>query len=363
MQFRIENTPADLSNTPIENLFLDIYMPMAPGNYVKVYLLGYRYALESNGSKRFSSQTVADNLNLSIDEVAEAWSYWEEKQLVRCQKINNDAGESTTVEFVSLKYLHLKHTAQVTMEVPQKATSLPAYAATPADLLEVRQAGGFRQFFDQIDQLMQRPLVPNEEMQILEWLHHLKVEKAVILMAFEYATRQKNVRSIPYVAGIIRNWADEGLTDAPSVQSFIERSQLRYRQYDQIFKSLGFYGRLPTEAEAALMDQWFDDYSFSMDMILKACGNSANTSKPSIKYIHGILERWHQKKMTTPDAVDLHEKQRQDKKAEPVSGLPGKKAPKKTGFHLSESRGKDYTNEQLEKILLGRKRRPRKEDA
>ncbi|MDW7672563.1 MAG: hypothetical protein SCM88_12840, partial [Bacillota bacterium] len=35
---------------------------------------------------------------------------------------------------------------------------------------------------------------------------------------------------------------------------------------------------------------------------------------------------------------------------------------KKTGFHLPESRGKDYTNEELEKILLGRKRRPRKGD-
>ncbi len=39
---------------------------------------------------------------------------------------------------------------------------------------------------------------------------------------------------------------------------------------------------------------------------------------------------------------------------------PGHKATR-TGFHLPESRGKDYTNEELEKILL-KKKRPRSQE-
>jgi DnaD/phage-associated family protein len=362
MPFQLEKIPVDLQDTPVENLFLDLYMPMAPGDYVKVYLLGYRYSLQATEGKRFTSHTIANNLNLPAEEVARAWQYWEEKNLVRLVP-SGDTTEEPVVEFLSLKTLHLKH-AGLTFPVAETNKPAPAsYAATPADLLEVHEKEGFRQFFEKIDRLLQRALVPNEEMQILEWLHHYKVDKQVVIMAFQYAVLQKDVRSLPYVAGIIRNWVDEGLSSPELVQAFLDKMQLRYRQHNTVFKSLGFHGRLPSEAESRIMDAWFDQYHFSMEMILKACDFSAGTAKPSIKYINGILERWHQDGLQTPEAVDRQEKLRREKTGSVENReVSSVRQAKKTGFHLPESRGKDYTNEELEKILLGRKRRPRKGD-
>ncbi|MEN1760109.1 DnaD domain protein [Anoxynatronum sibiricum] len=402
MPFRLEKTPVDLHDTPVENLFLDLYMPPAPGDFVKVYLLGYRYALEASEGKRFTSRTIATNLNLPLQQVLKAWQYWEDKGLVRLthpagssvgfpgkpptESPNDDAGgvpgalpsdgsgsapedaplPESSVEFLSLKTLHLKHTPQVTSSAVESETP-PPHTTTPAELLEANERESFRQFFAAINRLMQRPLVPNEEMQVLDWLHHFKVEKTVVLMAFEYAVRQKEVRSVPYVAGIVRNWADEGFLTGEQVQAFLDRMQLRYRQYDQVFKALGFHGRLPSDAESRLMDQWLDAFGFSMDMIIKACGFSAGTAKPSIKYIHGILDRWQKEGLTTPEAVDRHEADRRQQATEKAGAKDaGRRVTsppvKKTGFHLPESRGKDYSNDELEKILLGRKRRPRKED-
>ena len=38
----------DLGETTVANIFIDIFMPMANGLYVKVYLLGYRQACDPN---------------------------------------------------------------------------------------------------------------------------------------------------------------------------------------------------------------------------------------------------------------------------------------------------------------------------
>ncbi len=359
MPFQLQKTKVDLQDTPIENLFLDVYMPTAPGDYVKVYLLGFRYALESTEGKRFTTHTLAINLGLSPQQVMEAWEYWQSKGLLQLNPTNDP--ENPVIEFLSLKTLHLRHTPDQPATTETGEETPPTYTATPADLVEAHDREEFRQFFKAIDRLLQRPLVPNEELQILEWIHHYKVDRDVVLLAFQYAVQQKEVRSVNYVSGIVRNWSDQDLTTTSSVKQFLDSKQLHYKHYDAIFKALGFHGRLPTEAEARFMDKWLDQYTFSMDMILKACELTAGTTKPSIKYINGILERWHKEGLATPEAVDEQESLRKEKPSARDKSRSSQTT-KKTGFHLPESRGKDYTNDELEKILLGRKRRPRKGD-
>lgn len=362
MPFYLEKTKVDLGDTPVENLFLDLYMPPAPGDYVKVYLLGLRYALESREGKRFTTHTLAINAGLTPQQVMEAWGYWEKKGLLRLTP--TDDPENPAIEFMSLKALHATHSLEQStagLSTPREETTPPAYTASPSDLVEAHQHDEFLQFFKAIDRLMQRPLVPNEELQILEWIQHFKVDRELILLAFQYAVQEREVRSVPYVATIVRSWSDRGLAGAEGVRAYLDTKKLRFRQYDTIFKSLGFHGRLPSEAEAGYMDKWLDDYRFSMDMVLKACDLTAGTSKPSVRYINGILERWYKEGLTTPEAVDVQDTARKTSRKGKEAESGGYTA-KKTGFHLPESRGKDYTNAELEKILLGRKRRPGKGD-
>ncbi|MDU2112007.1 MAG: DNA replication protein DnaD, partial [Clostridiales bacterium] len=46
--FYKEVNDIDLGDTAIPNIFIDIFMPMADGLYVKVYLLGYRQACDKS---------------------------------------------------------------------------------------------------------------------------------------------------------------------------------------------------------------------------------------------------------------------------------------------------------------------------
>ena len=45
--FLLENNKYDLGETSIENIFINDFMPGANGEFVKVYLLGYKFAKEN----------------------------------------------------------------------------------------------------------------------------------------------------------------------------------------------------------------------------------------------------------------------------------------------------------------------------
>ena len=66
--------------TPVENLFLLEYMPYAPGDYVRVYLYGLMQCHHPDPS--VTLEGMARALSLKVDEVMDAFRYWEQKGLV-----------------------------------------------------------------------------------------------------------------------------------------------------------------------------------------------------------------------------------------------------------------------------------------
>ena len=72
----------DLGETTIANIFIDIFMPMANGLYVKVYLLGYRQACDPNSNPKFDNNSIAKNLNIPLSDVIDAWKFWQNKNII-----------------------------------------------------------------------------------------------------------------------------------------------------------------------------------------------------------------------------------------------------------------------------------------
>jgi hypothetical protein len=80
--FRLKSNNEDLGQTLVENLFISHYMPIAPANHVKVYLLGLKYS-QSYINNMLSTETIAKTLGISCDEVDAAWRYWSEQGILR----------------------------------------------------------------------------------------------------------------------------------------------------------------------------------------------------------------------------------------------------------------------------------------
>ena len=118
-----------LHRTKVENLFISEYLPDAPGDYVKVFLFGLMYAQYDLAPDR---SELAKLLNLSTEEIAEAWIYWESRGLVRIirEKDSNNEEVSHIVFESKIEELYGKmsepqQAAEVSAEVP--AEDLPLY--------------------------------------------------------------------------------------------------------------------------------------------------------------------------------------------------------------------------------------------
>ncbi len=69
-----------LSETKVENIFINEYMTNAPGDYVKVYLFGLMCAEQNLGS---DTAEIARQCAMDEEDVLKAWTYWESRGLVR----------------------------------------------------------------------------------------------------------------------------------------------------------------------------------------------------------------------------------------------------------------------------------------
>jgi DnaD/phage-associated family protein len=53
------------------------------------------------------------------------------------------------------------------------------------------------------------------------------------------------------------------------------------------------FKRNATEAEAKIMDSWFDEMNFSIEKVLDACSKTSGISNPNFNYVNQILVNWH----------------------------------------------------------------------
>ncbi|WFA08365.1 DnaD domain protein [Tissierella sp. Yu-01] len=342
MSFILETTDMDLGDTPIENIFINDYMPMANGTYVKVYLLGFKYAHDKDDKLEVTNNSIAKHLDIPLDDVLRAWDFWEEKGII--EKHGSDR-VNYKVKFLNLKQLYIKNNINMfnQKEEPKKEVKY-----STQDLIEANQMPIINNMFNQIDYIMRRQTTPSEKKLILEWIHDYNMNPDVIEKAFFYAVEQKGIRKINYVEGIIRNWYDEGLTNIDAVIEHFRKSDEKYYRYQKVMKSLGLNNRPTKKDEKQLIDKWFDEYNFTMDIVLMGCETDKNV-KPSVSYVNGTLKAWFEKGVKTVGDIELLDKPTEIKK--PVINIKSKRPlANKTRFHNFEQRTEMYTSEELEAI-------------
>ena len=354
MSFIKGNTSIDLGDTPIENIFIDVYMPMTNGTFVQVYLLGYKYSLDRDPNMEVNNMSIAKHLNIPLSDVLSAWDFWESKQIIKKHKLDNEDENNYTVEFVNLKQLFIDNNYKPTRSVQQKddliETKSNPYTCSPADLVEANKVPEIRDMFVEIRKIIARELQPNEMSKTIELLKRYNIDTPLIVEAFRYSKEQGKARHIlSFSSGVIRNWYDQGIFTVEQLHESLMKQGERYGLYGKVFKALGFGSRGPSEAEKKIMNTWIDEFNFSIEIILAACENSSKTANPYINYIHCILKSWHEKGVK--EVEDIQRLDQREKKQ--PSYRPTQNTPKiKTKFHLAKSRGDKYTADELEQLVL-----------
>jgi DnaD/phage-associated family protein len=340
MNFILQELQIDLGETPIENIFITDYMPIAEGTYVKVYLLGYKYAKDRQ--QKFNNETIAKDLKIPLADVLSAWAYWENEGIII--KHETDDEYNYIVEFVNLKQLYIDKIYKYI----SKSSVGKNISAGNDELISLNKNSENKKMMEEIEEMYGRPLKISEKQKIITWMNNYKMKPELMTQVFSYCINNKHVKRMNYIESIVSAWHDEGVVDMDTMVEYLEKRNDRFYIYQRISRSLGFNNRILTEAEMKTIDKWVDEWGFSLEMILKCLENSTKISNPNINYFDAIMSSWYSSGYKTVD--DL----KNDKKPEQKTSAPKEHPKSKNKFHNFEQKMSNYSGEELEQMVRKR---------
>ena len=291
-----------LHRTKVENLFISEYLPDAPGDYVKVFLFGLMYAQYEIKPDR---SELAKLLGLSVEEIAEAWIYWESRGLVRIirEKDSNNEEVSHIVFLSKIEELYGKlsepqQAATVSSEVTAEE-DLPLYVSIDdMDFDEVINNKlvdrRLRELYEKYQVTTGRTISRQEISKIEDAIKVYGIEPEIFDFAIDYCADLEKY-SIDYIFKVALRWTEDGCRTVEEAKRLLDRHSRRNDCYRQVFKALGF-NRLPAPIDREIMDRWFDQMNFSLAEVLDACSAAAGLREPNLKYVNKVIENRRLKK-------------------------------------------------------------------
>ena len=285
-----------LYSTTVENLFINEFLPDAPGDCVKVFLFGLMYA---QYDEEISNRTLALTLGMSEKDVDNAWKYWESKGLVRLANKDDDV----YIEFVRQIDLFYGKTIEESYPVPQPAGTSGKEAEEGqqktrdadretdegAEELIARLINQqLREIFDKYQMLTGRTMSRHEAGKLTDAVKVYSIEPDILDFAIDYCVGLDKY-SVDYIFKVALRWTEEGCRDVAEVKQMLDKHSRRNEFYRQVFNALG-WNRMPAPADREIMDGWFDTMGYSIKDVLDACKASAGIREPNLRYVNKVLE-------------------------------------------------------------------------
>ncbi len=366
-----ETSDIYLGQTTISNVFIDIFMPMANGLYVKVYLLGYKHACEPFNGIKFNNSSIAKNLEIPLSDVDESWRFWEKKNIV---KIHKDFQEdfNYTVEFLDLDKFYIeniydtvyKNSETIEIEVQKNdmedIISYDQYIETEytEDIYDENDNEDKMNMFKDIENIIGFFLSQGDKIKILNIMENYNINCDVVIYAYQSA-KNSNTSMPPfnYIENTLLNWHSDNLFSIEDIKDYQANRSAQFKKYKEIFKHIGF-PNAPSKEEQKLMDNWLELYD--IEVILYACEKLVSIPKSQMQYLDAMIKSWYKEGLTTLDEIknyDINYKQNKKKNNNNVSNKNSGSIPK-TRYHNIETTYDKYSDDELEKILLeGQKNR------
>ncbi len=278
---RIRHNNIFLHTTQVENLFINELLPIAPGDYVKVYLFCLMYA---ENEQPVEPNVLANVLGMSADEIDRAWAYWEDKGVVR-RDYDRTSGQYRITFLSQIEALFDGETAE-----PEEPAVLPeAEDAEEEGALDMAalQELELRGLFTAFEETTGRTISRRESDKIRDAVGVYGVTPDVFAYAIKYCAEIEKY-SVDYIFKVALRWKEEGCQDISQVREFLDRGKQRNLAFNSIFREMGFT-RMPSPADRELMSSWMDELGFSLAEILDACRLTAGQREPNLKYVNSVL--------------------------------------------------------------------------
>jgi DnaD/phage-associated family protein len=315
-----------LGFTPVNNIFIEKYMPKARGEFIKIYLLMLKHDI--SGELGVSSSILASSLNLLESDIMNALNYWNDQGVIKFTKI--DKMGNFNVEFVDLI---------------QEPTTSPKQV----DLLEALGSTTTKDMLKDIEILLARPLSPNEMSIYLNWQKEFGFSSELILILMEYCI-SKGKSDSRYIEKVALSWHDLKITTIEQAQNLITKTEDKWINIRKILTYLGITNTDIMKPQQDLIEKWLLIYKFPNEIILKACDICfERLNRADFKYIDGILTNWNKNNIKTLEDIALKDTKNIKNTKYQKNYNNNEKAPLK----FNNFEGREYDYDSLEKKLLG----------
>lgn len=313
-----------LKYTPVSNTFIEKFMPKARGEFIKVYLLMLKYSV--SGEPGVNSTILASSLNLLESDVMNALNYWNDEGVLKITPI--DKMGNFNIEFVNFDYDNPEEDSKVS-------------------LLEELNNNAIKDMLQDIEKLVGRPLSPKEMSTYISWEKDLNFSLEMILLLIQYCI-SKGKTDYRYFEKVALSWFDSNIKTIEDAQIFIKRHEDKWVKYRKILTYLGIKDGEIMKPQEDMLDKWVNKYSFSVEMIYKACDICfERLNRADFKYIDGILGSWSRDNIKTPEDI----LQKDAKKTPYKKPSTYNNNNKNSTFNNFEQRVYDFDD--LERKLLG----------
>lgn len=265
--------------TPVENLFIEEFMVKAPGEFVKVYLYGLRFAMYPMEGVTLSCDDFAKALHIEKDVVINAFCYWDRAGLVKL--VSQDPLD---VQYFSV---------QQSFQNREEHRDLYRYQQLNQNLQSVVGA--------------QRIITHDDFQLVYEWVEQLGMEEDAIPMLVDHlmGSKHNHKLSFAYMDKVVRSLAlEKKITTLQQVEAYIHGENLCRPARDVLIQ--WNLHRNATMEEGALWARWTHDLKFDKQAILLAAQHMSQVSNPNFRYLDKMLMTLHEQGITKAADVRRH---------------------------------------------------------
>jgi hypothetical protein len=209
----------------VDNLFIHEFMPHAPENCTKVYLLGLMFC--SNAASADNSlEGFSKILGISVEQVQECFYWWKEQGLVQI------------LDTIPMQVRYMPINSVMSTLKKYKADKYQSFNILAQEILKTRM------------------ISPTEYSIYYDLLERERMEQEALLMIMQYCVRLKGTSvGHAYITTVARNWAAEHVLTAEQVEQRIKEYEQATSSIAALFKALSIK-RTPSIEEKDAFNKW-----------------------------------------------------------------------------------------------------------
>lgn len=307
--------------TDFINEFLNISNP----TYFVIFINVFKRVF--NGEKSISNLDISMDIDFATEnDVYACFKYYEKKGAL---SISED-----TVYFLPIGKSEMSSTEiEIQEDVIDVIPSIEINTKPTYSMAEIENYRNIDKNFNNVyilaDKYLGRTLKTSDMYIIMDIYDRLGLPADVIEYLIEYHA-QKGITNLNYMEMAAADWHNKGVKTR---EDAINITNNKNEDYMQIRKALGMTNKgAITSAEEKMLNKFYNEYGFSLTMILEACDTcviSAKSGGPSLSYLDGILKNWNNDGIRTLEDI----KNRQDT----IDALNEKKSARKQKNNSSKA--------------------------